>query len=312
LELPLEIRQIIYQHAFTPVTKVIGSRHLRLRQDQERSDVLWRQDRRNQRAPLALGLLRASHQVYHEALEYLYSSPNTIIIASSKMLEYFLDIPGPLERCLIHNCERPTQKPVIENAIFYPKEFDLAFSSWDPNVERIVDYLPRLGAAGGIRFKHLTLDISQERIDFGSLLEALTTSNISVLSTFTLRGWSFLRELRLWVKSRDCIDVIEHLGLNTKPTLIAELPLNMVGERTSWKIRWSSEEQVDTSEDAETSEESLALGMDNNILEDLDEPGQWQVPYDRLRHFSFWDAQLDMSKTFPKCQIVRMGIEKLV
>jgi hypothetical protein len=302
LSLPQEIRNLIYQFAFLS-PKPIGSRQLRTLTPPEPYDSLWRQDRLSRRAIIATGLLLTSHQIYHESLPFLYRTPNTIIITSRKTLDRFAALPQPLPRCITSNCEIPTFKPAIWNGIFYPKEFDLAFLNTFEPIESISTYLPVL--PGGIIFNHLILDISHPYPHLNPLFKSLTrpsdTPLITVIGTFTLRAWDFQRSLRLWIKSRDCSKLIEELGLHKVPILIQELPANMIGERTAWKVVWQSES---IPRDGESK-----YGFNGGGLGEWMEKGQCKTRYKELVGYDIQDDMLDLQEIFVGQTVKRMRIE---
>lgn len=272
LELPGEIRNIIYQFVFTANSTVMGARQLRLRdrsEDEEKYDEKWATDRKHKRNYLAVGILLANHLVYHEALPFLYLTDNTIVITSSKMLQNFTGMPDPLPRCIDHCIKDKSVVthsspvvtnstplvPVIYNGVFYPKEYDLAFSRYDHNMEFLNDYLPFVAAnpmrspTNGIVFKNLTLDISTRSPSMRHLYEALCFSSIQIQDTFTIRAWEFQRSIRIWIKSSDCTNCLMSLGLKKKPILVEELPVTSDGEpygeqRRAWKVTWKKGETV--------------------------------------------------------------------
>lgn len=266
LELPGEIRNIIYQFVFAANSTVMGARQLRLRdrdEYQENYDEKWAADRKHKRNYLAVGILRTCHLVYHEALPFLYLTDNTIVITTSKMLQNFTGMPDPLPRCTercikyknLITSSSPVSTdsnpivPVIYNGVLYPKEYDLAFSRYDPNMEFLYDYLPFVAGNPlrhptiGIVFKHLTLDISTQTPSLRNLYEALCFSSFKIQETFTIRCWDFQRTVRIWIKSSDCTNCLVALGLQKKPILVEELPATSEGEtyfqqRRAWKVTW--------------------------------------------------------------------------
>jgi hypothetical protein len=107
LELRLEIRGRIYQYAFSSSSGVIGTTNLRNSRRWGQQSMMWK-NRETRTSPIDLALLRANHQIYHEALLILYSSFNTIVITTRKMrrmyLYKFLQMPGPLAKCKALGC----------------------------------------------------------------------------------------------------------------------------------------------------------------------------------------------------------------
>ena len=103
LDLPLEIRFMIYEYLFATEKGTFQS-CITARAVAELYDE---PDETYKPAPhhgLAAALPRPNHQVYHEATEFLYRSKNTVVAGHCKLLDEFVDMPRPLDRCVDLGC----------------------------------------------------------------------------------------------------------------------------------------------------------------------------------------------------------------
>jgi hypothetical protein len=252
---------MIYELAFEAPTGVIGSSDLMCRHDAYHHDhhgpcvcpcAQHRQQcahyrgqcRQGQWSPLPVAMLRANHQIYHEATPFLYQSKNTILITSIHILEKFSHFPAPLPRCVEENCTPWKGKPRIEIAKFYPAEFNHYLRYGKLTLLTIGTYLPLIGVRGGVQIKNLELDVSLEGSNFRALVGGITYSGIQLLESFTLVAWGFQADLRAWLTSQDCLNTIEYLQLSKSPTTVEETFQSDRLHLDSWKIKWSSKRSL--------------------------------------------------------------------
>ncbi len=215
-------------------------------------------DRATKTSPIATGLLRTNHQIYHEALLCLYRTPNTVVVTTrkrrSKVLFKLVQGPRGLERCREQACAEAIVKPVVQKLKIYPAEFDDAVDSAHREPRRWLPLLfQNLAATGGLHVKHLSLDLNRVRTDSWvlrhdrqmlstSIGDAIKAADIRGVEKFTIKFWELCFRggwhLRLWLMSRDCKEAVEHLGLDATPTLIRLWRVENEHYHRVVKIQW--------------------------------------------------------------------------
>jgi hypothetical protein len=235
LDLPLEIRFMIYEYLFATEKGTFQScitAHAVERNEYWIAELYDEPDETYKPAPhhgLAAALPRPNHQVYHEATEFLYRSKNTVVAGHCKLLDEFVDMPRPLDRCVDLGCHHSSHKPQIEKLIWHLPEYshrvldlvedpycyDYPFVDLAETAQslELATYLPQLGRRGGLRMKHLELYFGCGELDLSELESSITVSGIKISGTFTISVGGFQSELRIWLKSKESFDTIDFFNM---------------------------------------------------------------------------------------------------
>jgi hypothetical protein len=271
-ELPKEIRIMIYDFAFSADwgIKLVGGIGLEseypLPVSLRSATTVYRNIR--ERSRITTGLLRVNRQMYHEAVEQLYRSGNTMIIPFNH-LDALLKFARKPTGFRPHQFLRPPSFPFLERACIHSRELDTR--SWYTAYDReraslstpwdnweIATTMMKLRRAGGIHIKHLVLSVGHGQLEkWRDIPKWIHQSGITGVESFTIKAWQFQRckaissanryrntcswrdliGLKVWMKSRECRRLVEDFGLIFAPTIKVWITEKCI---RYMEIQWSS------------------------------------------------------------------------
>lgn len=265
LKLPLEIRFMIYDYVFGSESGCVGSQTLfsRFCGDQLK------------KINLTTALLRTNHQIYHEATPFLFRSTISVAIPRWELLDSFVTTQQPLPTCARPQCQPFQLRPRIEKLY------------WD--LEAVTSpHLLQIGNRGGLPIMHLKLvasdyfDYYDDHRQVDTFVAKLAPYGITVAKAFTICGREFQDSLKSFLRSRECVDMIDHLNLKRKPSRIL-MAHHIYFDIVSWAVQWSAKVEAATGNGADDLSASTGAYTDQAL----------SFAVLKTLHLSDWDLALD-------------------